>query len=279
MILHPLLLLACYAIAIVGAALFGIWAHSVLSLSHTRMQMVMSFVAGLILGVALYHLIPHSVDQIQDPDAVGVATWWMIIGILLMVFLLRVFRFHQHDVRESGIHNHDEIRRKDPSLGWVGVVVGLGIHTLTEGAALGAAVRSGLHGTSDAILTSFGIFLAILFHKPLDSFSILGLMPVSHIRFRAAVAINIGIALLCPVSAYLAYWGFGIFGPDEGGAIGRALAFGAGALMCISLSDLLPEIHFHGHDRILLTVSLLAGVSLAYGLHLLEHLPVLGLAP
>ena len=42
---------------------------------------------------------------------------------------------------------------------------------------------------------------------------------------------------------------------------------------------LLPEIHFHGHDRILLTVSLLAGVSLAYGLHLLEHLPSLGLAP
>ena len=41
--------------------------------------------------------------------------------------------------------------------------------------------------------------------------------------------------------------------------------------MCISLNDLLPEIHFHGHDRILLTVSLLAGVSLAYGLHLLEH--------
>ena len=279
MILHPLLLLACYAVAIVGAALFGIWARSVLSLSHTRMQMVMSFVAGLILGVALYHLIPHSVDQIPGPHAVGVATWWMVVGMLLMVFLLRVFRFHQHDIGESGIHDHHEIRSKDPSLGWVGVVVGLGIHTLTEGTALGAAVRSAVHGESDAILTSFGIFVAILFHKPLDSFSILGLMPVSRIRFRAAVTINIGIALLCPISAYLAYWGFGVFGPDEGGAIGRALAFGAGALMCISLSDLLPEIHFHGHDRVLLTVSLLAGVSLAYGLHLLEHLPILGLAP
>lgn len=279
MILHPLLLLACYAGAIVAAALFGVWAQGVLSLSHTRMQMVMSFVAGLILGVALYHLIPHSVDQIQDPDAVGVATWWVVIGMLLMVFLLRVFRFHQHDVGGVGIQSHDETRRKDPSLGWVGVVVGLGIHALTEGTALGAAVRSGLHGNSDDILPSFGIFLAILSHKPLDSISILGLMPVSRIGFRAAVTINVGVALLCPISAYLAYWGFGVFGPDEGGAIGRALAFGAGALMCISLNDLLPEIHFHRHDRILLTVSLLAGVSLAYGLHLLEHLPSLGLAP
>ena len=33
---------------------------------------------------------------------------------------------------------------------------------------------------------------------------------------------------------------------------------------CIALSDLLPEIHFHRHDRGKLIVSLLVGISLAY---------------
>jgi zinc and cadmium transporter len=36
------------------------------------------------------------------------------------------------------------------------------------------------------------------------------------------------------------------------------------------MSDLLPEIEFHTHDRFLLTVTLVAGVAAAMGLSLLE---------
>ena len=52
--------------------------------------------------------------------------------------------------------------------------------------------------------------------------------------------------------------------------IGYVLVFAAGAFLCISLSDLLPEIHFHSHDRVKLTVSLLVGIALAYGLYFIE---------
>jgi len=34
--------------------------------------------------------------------------------------------------------------------------------------------------------------------------------------------------------------------------------------LCIALSDLLPDIHFHSHDRGKLIVPLLVGISLAY---------------
>ena len=41
-----------------------------------------------------------------------------------------------------------------------------------------------------------------------------------------------------------------------------ALAFSAGTFLCIALSDLLPELQFHAHDRSKLSLALLAGVAL-----------------
>ncbi|HUS38093.1 MAG TPA: iron permease, partial [Pirellulales bacterium] len=52
--------------------------------------------------------------------------------------------------------------------------------------------------------------------------------------------------------------------------VGCALAFSAGIFICLSLSDLLPELQFHSHDRLKLTAALLLGVSLAYGIGYLE---------
>jgi zinc and cadmium transporter len=52
--------------------------------------------------------------------------------------------------------------------------------------------------------------------------------------------------------------------------MGMALGFSAGAFLCISLSDLLPEVQFHHHDRGKLSASLLLGVALAYGIGLFE---------
>ena len=118
------------------------------------------------------------------------------------------------------------------------------------------------------------MFLAILFHKPQDALAILGVMRIAKAGNRAAVLVNVGIALPCPLAAFLTCWGFGLLGPAEGDAIGRALAFGAGALLCIALSDLLPETHFHGHDRLVLTVSFVAGIAVAYSIHYIESLPL-----
>lgn len=274
-IVPPFLLLTVYSVGIVAAAVLGIWVQRLVALTHARMQVVISFVAGLILGVALLHLIPHSIDQIPGDESSGVATWWVAVGMLLMVFLLRVSRFHQHEAAAGGPPGSQE--EVKGSLGWLGVAAGLGVHSLTEGTALGASVRSGLQGGSEGALASLGMFLAIVCHKPLDSFSMLGLMKVGGIGFRTAAGAAIAIALLCPLSAFLAFWGTGLFGPYEGAVTGRVLAFGAGTILSISLSDLLPEIHFHGHDRVLLSASLLVGVLLAYGLRFLEHLPLVEL--
>jgi zinc and cadmium transporter len=52
---------------------------------------------------------------------------------------------------------------------------------------------------------------------------------------------------------------------------GAALAFSAGTFLFIALSDLLPEVQFHKHDRIPLFLALLLGVALMGGISYLEH--------
>ena len=53
-------LLTAYTLALFAISLVGSWLPRRVEMTHTRTQMVLSFVSGLMLGVALLHLIPHS---------------------------------------------------------------------------------------------------------------------------------------------------------------------------------------------------------------------------
>jgi len=52
--------------------------------------------------------------------------------------------------------------------------------------------------------------------------------------------------------------------------VGCALAVSAGVFLCIALGDLLPEMEFHSHNRVQLTAALIAGITLGWGIHLLD---------
>ncbi len=262
-----LLLLAGYSVTIMAASLLGGWLPSVFRMTHTRTQVAMTFVAGLMLSVALFHLLPASLAEIPGEHAVDTVGSWLMSGIVMMVLLLRFFHFHQHDFSDTGatIHAHDH-HGEDTAhpLSWFGIALGLGLHTLTEGVALGASIRAGLPQGDQAGLVGFGVFLAILTHKPLDALSVTGTMQAAGFSRRLRTLANIVFALICPIVAFLTFWGVGLLGQSEGLVLGCALAFAAGAFLCISLSDLLPEVHFHSHDRVKLMVSFLMGVGLIY---------------
>ena len=260
------LLLSGYSVAIVAASLLGGWLPGVVTMTHTRTQMVMSFVAGMILGITLYHLLPHGLAQIPGPKAVETAVWWMMLGLILMVLLLRFFHFHQHDFSHEERDHSQDVH----SLSWVGIALGMALHTVTEGIALGVSIRVEWSFEDGMGLAGLGVFLAIFLHKPLDALSITSVMQAAGLRPWACTAVNIGFALLCPVGAFLTFWGVGLFGAWTGQVIGCTLTFAAGAFLCISLSDLLPEIHFHSHDRGKLTGAFLIGIGLAYALRFVE---------
>ncbi len=288
----PLALLTVFCLLIVLASLAGGWLPALVRLTHTRMQLMMSGVAGLMLGVGLLHLLPHAVAETGSIDrAVG----WMLVGLLGMFFLIRAFHFHHHGPAATGeadelahdghahcdharpaqshahaAHGHAEPVRTH-RLSGLGVTLGLALHTLIDGIALAASVVAEAEGHAALFhLYGLGTFLAVALHKPLDALSITTMMAAGGWSTRAQQVVNAGFALMCPLGALLFYFGLTRIGATQHLVVGAALAFAAGVFLCISLADLLPELSFHAHDRVKLSLALLVGVALAYGIGYLE---------
>ena len=58
--LSPSWLLVVYCALVLLASLAGGWLLLAIHLTHTRLQMAVSFVAGLMLGIALLHFLPDA---------------------------------------------------------------------------------------------------------------------------------------------------------------------------------------------------------------------------
>ncbi|MBN70955.1 MAG: iron permease [Gimesia sp.] len=280
-------LLGIYCALIVFSSLMGGWLPSFVKLTHTRMETLISFVGGLMLGIGVFHLLPHAVAEMGSIDR---AVWWMMTGIITLFFLLRTFHFHQHgtvELEEEGhTHDHDHDHDCDQHhahapvhshthahshhLSWVGIALGLALHTLIDGLALGASIIAEQHHEVFLSLFGLGTFLAIALHKPLDAVSITSLMAAGGWSAGWRNAVNIGFALMCPLGALLFFLGVQQFSDNQHIIIGCALAFAAGVFICISLGDLLPEMEFHSHNRFRLSFVLLLGIALAYGIGFIE---------
>jgi zinc and cadmium transporter len=286
-------LLLLYCICVVLASLAGGALPSLVHLTHRPMQFMMSFVGGLMLGVALLHLLPHSV---AEHDNLDLSVGWLLAGLLVMFLLIRVFHVHAHehgdtsDVVDEHHHDHDHegpcnhnqgvhsplTTRHSPTangahaFSWLGLAFGLSLHTLIDGLAMGAAVAAESHGQTGIAFAGLATFLAVALHKPLDALSITSLMAAGGWSRRAIWLANIGFALMCPLGAIGFVLGLGAPFGQQHVVLGCALAFAAGVFLCISLADLLPEVAFHTHDRLRLTLALALGIALAWGIGFLE---------
>ncbi|MFB3137829.1 MAG: hypothetical protein ACE10B_01235, partial [Phycisphaerales bacterium] len=58
--MSPIALLVMYCGLILAASLIGGWVPLLIRLTHERMELAVSFVSGVMLGVALLHLLPHA---------------------------------------------------------------------------------------------------------------------------------------------------------------------------------------------------------------------------
>lgn len=290
-------LLVVYCLLIMGASLFGGWLPSLVELTHDRMQAAMSVVGGLMLGIGVFHLLPHGIHELGGAGAVDRAAWWTMVGLFVMFVLLRTFHFHQHGPVAhpvEGVHDHDHDHDHDQGghvhghghshghshgaheLSWLGVFIGLSIHTLIDGIALAASVEADSRHGHDVPLYGLGTFLAVLLHKPLDAVSITTLMSAGGWTARHRNLVNLAYASMCPLGAFGFMVGVGQLGGLENLVLGCALCFAAGVFLCISLGDILPEMEFHAHNRVQLTLLLLAGIGMAWAIGFLEPAHVHG---
>jgi zinc and cadmium transporter len=270
--------LAIYLLLIASAAVAGGSSMAFVSLGHRPMQVLLSLTGGVLLGVGMLHLLPHASFALGG--GVEAAAGWAVVGFFAMFLLERAFHGHahhghdEHGPEHHGHHHHGHA----PGSGygaagrwaWCGALAGLTLHSLADGAALAASVRAdAAHG--DGIASGFATFLAICLHKPLDAAIIAMLLINAGASPRFRRLVNLGYALVVPLGAVVFLTGLRWFGGHEGDVLGIAMALAAGAFICIAAADLLPEVQFHSHDRLLLTTALAVGLAIAWGITVVER--------
>ena len=176
-------------------------------------------------------------------------------------------------------HNHGPETAKDqraaaPAVaGWM-AVLGLTIHTFMNGVGLAGAVHAEMgseNGIPAAVLPGLALFLAIVLHKPADALAISMVLSRKGVSRNTLTLVQLGFALMVPIGAAAFALTLGSIQEDiENQVTGAALAFSAGTFLFIALSDLLPEVQFHRHDRVPLFLTLAAGVVLMGGIGILE---------
>lgn len=248
--------------------------HARVASSHLRVQTMLSFVGGLMLGMALLHLLPHAVVQLGSVDHAAVAALGGMLGIFLLMRFLHVHT-HAGDVATvddaltagtQGSHDHDHEHRP-PDAGsrmrWFVLLSGLGLHSVVDGLAIASAVSLACAHNAWGGLS---ILLVVMLHKPIDAVSLTATMAASGETLSRRHVVNALFALITPAATVGAYAGFAA----TGSGAGIAMAVAAGAFICVALADLMPEVQFHAHHRVRLTLALAAGVGLAWGIGILE---------
>lgn len=284
-------LLAIYCVLVLLASLAGGWLPIVVRLTHTRLQIAISLVAGLMLGIALLHFLPDASEQLRSLDR---TVAWMLAGFLAMFFLQRFFHFHHHDLPEGdpedccqdeqaveplehehdhdhehdhGHHAHTLAEKSAQQLSWVGTALGLTLHSLLDGLALAAAVEVTARGQG---LAGIGTALAVILHKPFDAMAVSTLMTAGGSSRFSRQLLNALFSLATPLGVLFFYLGANHIAASNVVFLGCALAFCAGTFLCIASSDLLPELQFHSHDRLKLSIALLLGVGIAILIRAIE---------
>jgi zinc and cadmium transporter len=275
--------LTLFCVTIVGVSVLGGILPLATVLTHTRLQLYLSVSAGAMLGAAFFHMLPESV-RLGSTEALR----WAAAGLLALFFLERFFAFHHHEAPadptepcpthpHAHTHGHghsaglvDEAapggsraQAKGAALHWGAAAFGLAVHSLAGGVALASAVAAGQAPGHRLSAAAWGVFVATVVHKPADSLTIVSLMLRAGASKFLAHLVNFTFALMIPAGVALFVLGLRGLGASTSATLtANALAFSAGTFLCIALSDLLPELQFHAHDRWKLSVALLAGFLL-----------------
>lgn len=264
------LLLYCFLAFL--AAVLGGTLPTLLRLTHTRLQTAVSFVGGLMLGLALLGMLPHAMHQLGH---IGPTTTWLLAGFLVLFFLQRFMPFHHHDVAQGSPfepcgHTHSLAERSARSLNWMGVALGLSLHSVFDGLAMAAAVSANHQGHGGGAL-GLGTALAVIGHKPFGALAISTLMVAGRATRTSLRWVTVAFALVTPLGALLFFIGAGHLATSHPAWLGQALAFCAGTFLCIACADLLPELQFHSHDRGKLSLALLFGIGVAVAVTRFGH--------
>lgn len=278
-----------YALIVAALSLIGAAVPLRFRFGHAQLQVYLSLAAGALLGAALFHLLPEASEHIHGdfglPAVVGIGLVFLLQRYLaphshepLDTHHAQHHHDHQNEARDQETQHHSHARPRTlppwsarPTVTGVIAIIALSIHSFFDGVAIGAVIGgSGDPGAPGSL--AFAVFLSVLIHKPMDGLSLSVLLLNAGTPRRRLWSIQVFYAALVPIGA-LAFMATRGAVAEPSTLVGYTLAFSAGTFLAIALTDLLPELHFHAHDRHKLSAALLAGLLVMWLTSLIGHAP------
>ena len=306
--LSPNIALVISLAVVCAASILGGAAAIRIRLGHRALQFALSAVAGVMLGVACFHMLPHAfmargASATASHDGIEPVMIAAVLGFTVMFVLARFLDHHRHEPAEAadpsgagrecshghGAHSHGHLHghgaggAAGPAAAAAPVAGADAPAVLGRGGWIGAFAGLGLHSALEGIAIAAAIELgAREGHGALAGFATV-LVVLLHKPFDAMTLSTMlaaagasaarrhvmNVVFAAIVPLGAVAFALGVRG-DTSGILGLALAFSAGTFLCIAAADLLPELQFHSHDRLGLTAALVAGLGIAWGIGRLE---------
>jgi ZIP family zinc transporter len=191
-----------------------------LRLSH-ELQTVIALTGGVVVAVALFHVLPEAIEIVDDPARVG-----GLVGFGFIAFFLaeRALVLHHRDDTEHA--------RAHAQVGALGAA-GLSIHSFIDGLGIGLAFNIDT-------ATGFLVFFAVIAHDFAD-----GMNTVSFVlrqgSDRARALRWLAVDAIAPVVGAIVGTSLNI--SEE--KLGELLAVYVGFFLFMGATDLLPHAHEH----------------------------------
>ena len=202
-------------------SMIGGWIPTIKMWSQETFRLVISFCAGILLGAVFFHVLP------EISPVLGSQLGYSIMFGFLLIFVLEKF-IMVHPCEEGECNYHK-----------VGLAayVGIGLHSILDGIAIGAGTMMNL---------SVVIILAVTIHKFPAALALSSLLVKGGEYSKKKILWSMFIfSLATPVGALFAVF---IFQGLDDYTVATALGISAGTFLYISIGDLLPTV-YEEHEK------------------------------
>lgn len=209
-------------------------------LSRRLSLFLISFAAGVLLGVAFLDLLPEVLEQvgaIKTPALIAVSAIVVSFGMERFLWWYHHHRTHSAEHTDANEHPEKGGAGEKSSKAYI-LLVGDAIHNLVDGILIAAA-----------FLTDFGlgigVAIGVIAHELPQEIGDFGVMLYAGFSKAKTLLLNFAAASTTLLGAMLAY----LIAPAIEGALPFVISFAIGIFIYIALSDLIPEIHHRSEKQ------------------------------
>jgi ZIP family zinc transporter len=205
-----------------------------------QLHLILGFSSGAVLGVALFDLLPESIDLTRGRYPTATVALLIAVGFFAFMFLNRVLLLHPESDEDEHVH----------AAGSLGAA-SLSLHSFLDGVGIGLAFK---------VSTTVGgiVAAAVLAHDFSDGINTVTM--ILRNRGRGILAFRwLLLDAAAPVIGVAVTFAFGLSDVH----LGLVLSVFCGFFLYLGASDLLPESH-HRHPKLLTGVMNIAGAAVIW---------------